>query len=126
MIVTNFPDLPPDDELQSAKNCWCAGELKCVACDVHAHSRSRHLCNSCERKAWREGRLDQYPKMRLDGGKVYEDYLKLKRENPELTIAGAADRLGLNKTQLTNAVTRQRQKRGIKRVPGGQYVDWCG
>ena len=105
-------------------DCWCDGVLRCVNCEVHTHSRSRHLCGSCERKAWRQGRLHTFPKMRIDGREMYERYLTLKAETPKLTIAQAADKLGLNKAQLTNAVARQRRKRGIKPIPGGQYVDW--
>lgn len=57
------------------------------------------------------------------GARVYEEYLRLKESSPELTQRQVADRLGLNLTQLKNALCRQRRKRGVIRPNGGQYCE---
>lgn len=58
------------------------------------------------------------------GRDVYEAYLGLKTSSPELTQREIADRLGLNLTQIKNALRRQRKARGVRPLKRGQYRDW--
>lgn len=127
-MIQKLNNLPTDEvdsfDDHSGKNCSCAGVSKCVVCTVHSHRLTRRLCDRCWHNEQRAGRLEQYPLMRLDARVLYEKYIELKREDPKLTIAQAAGKLEVNKMQLTNALARQRRKRGIEPIVGGQYVDW--
>lgn len=57
------------------------------------------------------------------GREVYEAWLRMKAEDPALTQRQAADRLGLNLTQVKNALARQRRARRVMRRRG-HYRDW--
>ena len=62
--------------------------------------------------------------VKVVGPEVYEAWLKMKRAELGLTQREFGDRLGLNLTQVKNALRRQRKARGVlKPLRRGQYRD---
>lgn len=63
------------------------------------------------------------PRSTLVAARVYEAWLRMKAKEPQLTQREAADRLGLNLTQVKNALRRTRRARGVLKGRG-RYRDW--
>ena len=67
--------------------------------------------------------VEDRPRSSVVGREVYDAWVKAKKKDPSLTQRVFADRLGLNVTQVKNALRRQRKARGVVKEKGRQYRD---
>lgn len=80
--------------------------MLCVECNRVSENHGRGLCAACHLWMTNHDRLDEFPRAKRKSWEVAEDYLFIKAQDGG-TLQNIADRIGMSKNALCQALKRQ-------------------